>query len=67
MIYLLPLLLLPLIGWAEPVCKKCEVIREYNKAHPGDYEYYDDYLKATDSKTQPKEDAKNPPKTQDKK
>lgn len=30
----------------EPVCKKCEVIREYNKEHPGDYEYYEDYLDA---------------------
>lgn len=30
----------------EPVCKKCEVIREHNKQNPGDYEYYDDYLKA---------------------
>lgn len=62
MIYLLPLLLLPLIGWAEPVCKKCEVIREYNKSHPGDYEYYDDYLK-----NQKADDIKNQPKDQDKK
>lgn len=32
--------------YAEPVCPKCEVIREYNKTHAGDYEYYEDYLKA---------------------
>lgn len=31
---------------AEPVCHKCEVIREYNKEHPGEYEFYEDYLKA---------------------
>lgn len=46
MIYLIPLLLLPTLLLAEPVCKKCEVIREYNKEHPGDFEYYDDYLKS---------------------
>ncbi len=28
-----------------PVCKKCEMIREYNKQHPNNYEYYEDYLK----------------------
>lgn len=33
--------------WADPVCHKCEVIREYNKQHPGgEYEYYEDYLGA---------------------
>lgn len=29
----------------EPVCHRCEVIREHNKKHPGEYEYYEDYLK----------------------
>lgn len=29
----------------EPVCHKCEIIREHNKKHPGEYEYYEDYLK----------------------
>lgn len=30
----------------EAVCKKCQVIREYNAAHPeNNYYYYDDYLK----------------------
>ena len=29
----------------EPVCHRCEIIREHNKKHPGDYEYYEDYLK----------------------
>lgn len=29
-----------------PVCKKCQVIREYNAAHPeNNYYWYDDYLK----------------------
>jgi hypothetical protein len=28
-----------------PVCKKCQVIREYNAAHPeNNYYWYDDYL-----------------------
>lgn len=31
---------------AEKVCNKCERIRTFNKLHPGDFEYYDDYLKA---------------------
>lgn len=29
-----------------PVCHQCEVIREYNKQHPGDFQYYEDYLEA---------------------
>lgn len=36
------------------VCKKCQVIREYNESHPeNNYYWYDDYLKdqkAGDSK-----------------
>lgn len=32
--------------FADPVCHRCEVIREYNKEHPGDFEYYEDYLEA---------------------
>lgn len=59
--YLLALSLIPLFLSAEPVCKKCEVIREYNKDHPGDFEYYDDYLKSLKEK-----DAKEAPKTQEK-
>ncbi len=48
---LLPLLLLPALLLAEePVCKKCEVIRDYNKSHPGDFEYYDDYLESLKNK-----------------
>lgn len=31
---------------AEKVCNKCERIRAFNKLHPGDFDYYDDYLKA---------------------
>lgn len=30
----------------EPVCQKCQVIREHNAAHPeNNYYWYDDYLK----------------------
>lgn len=31
--------------FAEPVCHKCEVIREENKKKVNHYEYYEDYLK----------------------
>jgi len=27
------------------ICTKCEKIREYNRAHPSKYTYYEDYLK----------------------
>lgn len=27
------------------VCKKCQLVREFNKKNPSQYEYYDDYLK----------------------
>lgn len=33
-------------AFAEPVCKKCEVQRDYNKSHPGEFEYYEDYLES---------------------
>lgn len=33
------------LAMEEPVCEKCEVIREYNKTHHKNYEYYEDYLK----------------------
>ncbi len=32
--------------FAEPTCPLCELNRAYNEKHPGDYEYYEDYLKA---------------------
>lgn len=35
---------LPLLGAA--TCPLCEINNAYNKEHPGDFEYYDDYLKA---------------------
>lgn len=35
---------------AEPSCPLCEVHRAYNKEHPGEYEYYEDYLKAEKEK-----------------
>ena len=30
---------------AEPVCHRCEEIREYNAEHHENFEYYDDYKK----------------------
>lgn len=36
----------------EPVCKKCQMIREYNAAHPeNNYFYYDDYVKEKGKKS----------------
>jgi hypothetical protein len=35
----------------EPVCKKCQMIREYNAAHPeNNYQYYDDYIRDLEKK-----------------
>lgn len=42
---------------AEPVCHKCEVIRDYNKDHPGFDGYYEDYL---EKQPAPKEAAPAP-------
>lgn len=39
-----------------PYCPLCEVNKAYNKEHPGDYEYYEDYLKATEGKEAPKKE-----------
>lgn len=41
------------------VCQKCERIREHNKLNPGDYEYYDDYLKALEKGTKDKKISKD--------
>lgn len=38
---------------SEGICPLCELHRAYNKEHPGDYEYYEDYEKATHEKRQP--------------
>lgn len=35
---------------AAGVCQKCERIREYNKHNPGEFEFYEDYLKAEEAK-----------------
>ncbi len=61
--YLLLALPFLLTAEEEPVCKKCQMIREYNAAHPeNNYEYYDDYIrdlekkkKAGEADTDPKE------------
>lgn len=26
-------------------CRKCDIMNKYNKEHPSQYKYYDDYLK----------------------
>lgn len=57
---------------AEPVCHKCEVIREYNRTHKEtDFIYYEDYLKDKEAKGQPsttqnqtKEEAATPDKSE---
>ena len=51
---LLTVVALPLI--AEPTCALCELHKAYNKEHPGDFEYYDDYLKANPDKEGIKKD-----------
>lgn len=33
----------------EGFCRKCHLIREYNKKNHANYDYYDDYLKDVDS------------------
>lgn len=27
------------------ICKRCQLVNEYNLEHPSKYEFYDDYLK----------------------
>lgn len=40
-----------IIADAEPVCHKCEIIREYNRTHKEtDFIYYEDYLKDKEEK-----------------
>lgn len=36
---------LGIVSADEPVCPRCESIREYNKTHHKNYKYYEDYLK----------------------
>lgn len=50
----LTLMTLPLV--AGTFCPLCEINKAYNKDHPGDYEYYEDYLKATEGKEAPKKE-----------
>ena len=35
---------------AAPTCPLCEKHRAYNKEHPGEYEFYEDYLEAQKKK-----------------
>lgn len=37
----------------EPVCHRCEEIREYNKTHHQNFEYYEDYLKSEEAGAPP--------------
>lgn len=44
-----------------PVCKKCQMIREYNAAHPeNNYEYYDDYIRDLEKKKKAGEAVQDP-------
>lgn len=53
-IVLYMLIALPLM--AEKPCPLCEVHRAYNKEHPGDFEYYEDYQKSIEGKEAPKKE-----------
>ncbi len=33
------------LSYAEAVCKKCQLVREFNEKNPSKYEFYEDYLK----------------------
>jgi hypothetical protein len=35
----------------EPICHHCEEIREYNAEHHQNFEYFDDYLKGSQSES----------------
>lgn len=58
----------PLISIAahaeEAVCHRCEEIREYNKTHHKNYEYYEDYLKDCEAPTMCKPEKKPVSKAQ---
>jgi hypothetical protein len=56
------LALITLNLYADPVCPTCEVIREYNKEHPGKYEYFEDYQKANKEQTAAQEKSNVPQK-----
>jgi len=50
-----------MIVTAEPVCHKCEVIREHNRTHKEtDLIYYDDYLKDKEDKSKLNSTQKQP-------
>lgn len=61
--FILSLFLLSPFSEIFATCPKCEVIREYNKAHPGDYEFYEDFLEA--EKKGKKEEIKKTPEKKD--
>ena len=46
----------------EPVCHRCEEIREYNAEHHHNFEYYDEFLTAEGEK---KQETANSPKNDD--
>jgi hypothetical protein len=49
----------------EPVCHKCEKIREYNAAHPeNNYFWYDDYVKDKKEVVKPTQENKDIPSTE---
>lgn len=42
----------------EPVCHRCEEIREYNAEHHQNFDYYDDYLKSQQNVSTEKQEKK---------
>lgn len=45
----------------EPVCHKCQIIREYNRTHKEtDFIYYEDYLKDKEEKAKQKSSGDQP-------
>lgn len=47
----------------DPVCPRCQSIREWNKEHHKNYQYYEDYVKDTDKGEKQEEPPQIEPKT----
>jgi hypothetical protein len=47
----------------EPVCHKCEIIREENKHKVNEFEFYEDYLKAHPEAAQNHQETNQPQET----
>lgn len=45
------ILLSPIVLFSDPVCHRCELLREYHEKHPEEnYYWYDDYLEESGKK-----------------